>query len=250
VETQITNAKAELETQITNAKGEVETQITDAEGKLETQITNAKGELETQITNAKGELETQITNAKGELETQITDAKGELGQEMTDAVEINKIELETQINSTKGELGTLKTKTKKSAICGFHNGSMTSPETIEYADDKIITEVNEVNSSLGTNGYYTAGVNGVYEIKVSGYAVVDRDGRAELDLKGARGTFDLTRSYYTNTYETYNQRVQETVAATKIVTLNAGEQIYLYYGEEGNAYMERIRFCVTLYKGL
>jgi len=169
---------------------------------------------------------------------------------MTDAVEINKIELETQINSTKGELGTLKTKTKKSAICGFHNGSMTSPETIEYADDKIITEVNEVNSSLGTNGYYTAGVNGVYEIKVSGYAVVDRDGRAELGLKGALGTFDLTRSYYTNTNETYNQRVQETVAATKIVTLNAGEQIYLYYGEEGNAYMERIRFCVTLYKGL
>jgi len=141
----------------------------------------------------------------------------------------------------KKEITALKRNYLKSAICGYQPSQ--KPGTIKY--ETVHNEVEEANSVLDKDtGVYTAGVDGVYEISVSGNSYVDKlhGDDLKVNLVGdGNSKKEFVRSYNSNEYP-----IWETSAASRYVTLTAGQELSIE--QSGGGYFFQVKFCVTLYK--
>jgi len=152
--------------------------------------------------------------------------------------------LQGEINQDATRIDNLEMRGRKSSICGWREIWERSAGTITY--DTVHTEVEEVSSVLDANtGIYTAGVNGVYEISLSGLTYADPGGLAAVWLEGAGYGSEDDYFIYSENSAINGGVIVDTAAATRHVTLTAGQQISLKY--KGNADFWRIKFCVTLY---
>jgi len=172
--------------------------------------------------NLDGDIEI-LENTIAKVEGEIDHLQGEINQ---DATRIDNLE-------------------RKSSICGWRE-YWANDGTITY--DTVHTEVEEVSSVLDANtGIYTAGVSGVYEISLSGSTGVYPGVQAGVWLEGAGyGTEDEDFIYSENSNSAIGGGfIYDAAAATRHVTLTAGQQISLKY--TGDASFYTIKFCVTLY---
>jgi len=157
-------------------------------------------------------------------------------------------EIEDEMTAAGAKITTLEMRGRKSSICGYQS-TKSSKGTVKY--DTVHTEVDEVNSVLDANtGIYTAGINGVYEISLSGYASLPPGGWLQVLLERATG-YGYEDKYFAYSYSSRsNGHIKEVAAATRHVTLTAGQQISLNYDYGGSVYVAsfiHMKFCVTLY---
>jgi len=203
-------------------------------------------EMKQSITKLEEVVEVLKTQSKEKME-----AMEKQNKELVDIVEALKKEtkvetgLADKINTAITDIQTLQMRGRKSSICGYRHNWQTAG-TITYS--AVHTEVDEVNSVLDANtGIYTAGINGVYEISLSGFAQVSPGGRVTVHIEGAGNGNEDKYFIYSRNHASNGGENRDTAAATRHVTLTAGQQISLKYSHEGNADFFRIKFCVTLY---
>jgi len=153
--------------------------------------------------------------------------------------------LQGEINQDATRIDNLEMRGRKSSICGWRKG-WDSEGTITY--EAVHTEVDDVNSVLDANtGIYTAGVSGVYEISLSGFTRVDPGVQAGVWLEGAGYGSEDERFIFSYNGASNGGFIHDAAAATRHVTLTAGQQISLNYRPTGSASFRKIKFCVTLY---
>jgi len=221
-------------------------------------IETAQGALNGKINAAKNELRSEISSAystKANLDSKIGQAKNEIRSEVNSNYP-SRTELQNALNNKAdtSAITALTEKSKQSAICGYQDMWGAGSATMTF--DNIITVINEVGSSLSTSGVYTAGVAGIYEASVSGFSDMDKGERAFIALRGSGATNNdwdkvFIQSGYTNSNDrTSSAYTYDALSATRPLRLSAGDQLYLYYTKTGNAYVYKIRFCITLLQAL
>jgi len=219
----------------------IEAQLQDAAARINNlEEKNAEDEVTIEKLEKKMKLleETCLTqDTKGEDGDRSTKQFQEIDKDILERVE----ELEGDIIRIDGELASL--ETKKLAVCGYQS-EWSTIGFITY--DKIVAEVNEFNGvALDiSSGKFTAPVTGLYE--VSG---------AALDC-GVSGD-----EVYQFVYLMVNNKEEEafmfqqkfdsgllgaSCSGFRYVHLTAGDDLYLKYENNGDAYLVGLKYCVQL----
>jgi len=162
------------------------------------------------------------------------------------------VELEALKAEIKAELkAEIKAESQMSAMCGYnsdwrHSGPITFNASWDHAAS-VKVEVDEIGSVLDLfTGIYTAGADGVYEITLAG-TCYHKGGGMEVQLHVAHYNNKFITSY---TKDSALEGVWDQCGASKMVTLTAGQEIYLEYidtrGDGNNAIMS-FTWCITRY---
>jgi len=157
--------------------------------------------------------------------------------------------LEKYVNITEAQ------GSKSGAMCAYKKfvdnpkGEGLSPKNV-IIYDKVYTESNMINSTFdASKGEYTAGITGVYKVSASAeygrthdsdYLAVDLDFNSDKYQSKAEGDFMFQENLDATSLST-------PISATRYITLEKGEKIWLQYNCSGNCTIYSLKTCVVFY---